>query len=106
MPAQEENMFRRTDCHFAVGPEQYDQARAPGTVSGRASPRPWWMRRWIMDVHHCHHSSNCCRPPAASTAGTDGWVCAHRGQEADQYLPEKTALINAEGGTVHLAAGP
>jgi hypothetical protein len=23
-PAQEENMFRRTDCHFYVGPEEYD----------------------------------------------------------------------------------
>jgi hypothetical protein len=26
-PAQEENMFRRTDCHFFVGPEEYDAAR-------------------------------------------------------------------------------
>ena len=25
-PAQEENMFRRTDCHFYVGPEEYDEA--------------------------------------------------------------------------------
>jgi hypothetical protein len=23
-PAQEENMFRRTDCHFSVGPDEYD----------------------------------------------------------------------------------
>ena len=23
-PAQEENMFRRTDCHFHIGPEEYD----------------------------------------------------------------------------------
>ena len=26
-PAQEENMFRRTDCHFSVGPEEYDGER-------------------------------------------------------------------------------
>jgi hypothetical protein len=26
-PAQEENMFRRTDCHFRIGPEEYDAAR-------------------------------------------------------------------------------
>lgn len=26
-PAQEENMFRRTDCHFYVGPEEYDATR-------------------------------------------------------------------------------
>ena len=25
-PAQEENMFRRTNCHFFVGPEEYDAA--------------------------------------------------------------------------------
>ena len=24
-PAQEENMFRRTDCHFQVGPHEYDE---------------------------------------------------------------------------------
>ncbi len=24
MPAQEENMFRRTDCHFQIGPDEYD----------------------------------------------------------------------------------
>jgi hypothetical protein len=24
-PAQEENMFRRTDCHFHVGPREYDE---------------------------------------------------------------------------------
>lgn len=27
MVAQEENMFRRTDCHFCVGPDEYDEAR-------------------------------------------------------------------------------
>lgn len=26
-PAQEENMFRRTDCHFRVTPEEYDETR-------------------------------------------------------------------------------
>ena len=26
-PAQEENMFRRTNCHFSVGPEEYDAAQ-------------------------------------------------------------------------------
>jgi hypothetical protein len=26
-PAQEENMFRRTDCHFHVGDEEYDRQR-------------------------------------------------------------------------------
>lgn len=25
-PAQEENLFRRTDCHFRVGPDEYDPA--------------------------------------------------------------------------------
>lgn len=25
--AQEENMFRRTDCHFSIGPAEYDAAR-------------------------------------------------------------------------------
>ncbi len=25
--AQEENIFRRTDCHFQIGPEEYDTAR-------------------------------------------------------------------------------
>ena len=24
-PAQEENMFRRTDCHFYIGPDEYDR---------------------------------------------------------------------------------
>ncbi|RYH05864.1 poly(ADP-ribose) glycohydrolase domain-containing protein [Tropicimonas sp. IMCC6043] len=27
MVAQEENMYRRTDCHFHIGPEEYDEAR-------------------------------------------------------------------------------
>lgn len=27
MAAQEENMFRRTDCHFRIGPDEYDEAR-------------------------------------------------------------------------------
>ena len=99
-------MFRRTDCHFAVGPEQYDQARPPWRGVGPSEPQA--LADAPMD-HGCASLPpqwHCCRPPAASTADTDGWVCAHRGQEADQYLPEKTALINAEGGTVHLAAGP
>ena len=26
-PAQEENMFRRTNCHFSIGPDEYDEAR-------------------------------------------------------------------------------
>jgi hypothetical protein len=25
--AQEENMYRRTDCHFCIGPEEYDESR-------------------------------------------------------------------------------
>jgi hypothetical protein len=25
-PAQEENLFRRTDCHFRIGPDEYDAA--------------------------------------------------------------------------------
>lgn len=27
MVAQEENMYRRTDCHFRIGPDEYDEAR-------------------------------------------------------------------------------
>lgn len=27
MVAQEENMYRRTDCHFRIGPEEYDESR-------------------------------------------------------------------------------
>lgn len=27
MVAQEENMFRRTDCHFCIGPDEFDEPR-------------------------------------------------------------------------------
>ena len=33
MPAQEENMFRRTDCHFQIGPDEY------GSKSNRYLPQ-------------------------------------------------------------------
>lgn len=26
-PAQEENIFRRTDCHFSIGPDEYDEVQ-------------------------------------------------------------------------------
>lgn len=40
-PAQEENMFRRTDCHFSVGPREYDVTR------DRYMPA---MSRWLESV--------------------------------------------------------